>query len=105
MRLTDSCCMKLAMVKRFDETTDNLISVKLSCHINKKLDSDSINQRQHNHTLKFLNSIKINSAIKLSADQEVAKGYTPTAMNRNMQKVRWTENYEALKQIEKQNFS
>ena len=80
--------MKLIMIKRFDETIDNLIFVKLSCHINKKLDFDSINQRQHNHILKFLNSIKINFVIKLNADQKVIKKYTSTAMNKNMQKIR-----------------
>ena len=55
--------------------------------------------------MKFLNSIKINFAIKLNADQKMIKKYTPTAMNRNMQKIRWTKNYEILKQTEKQNFN
>lgn len=86
MRFTEFCFMKLAMIKRFDETTDSLVSVKLSCHINKKLDS-SINQRQHNHTLEFSDGIKINSVLKTTADQKIAKGYISTAMNRNMQKI------------------
>ena len=88
MRLTDFCFMKLALIKRFDETTDHLLSVKLNCHINKKFDS-AINQRQHNHTLKFFDSIKINFAIKLTADQKMTKKYTLVAMNRNMQKIKW----------------
>ena len=87
MRLTNPCPMKLAIIKRFDEATDNLISVKLNCHINKRLDSE-INQRQHNHTLEFLNNFKINSALKLAAGQEVTKGYTSAAVHRNMQGVR-----------------
>ena len=44
MRLTDFCFMKLALIKRFDEPTNHLLSVKLSCHVNKKSDS-AINQR------------------------------------------------------------
>lgn len=95
MRLTDPCGMKLAMIKQFDETADNLISVELICHINKKLDFET-NQRQHNHSLEFLDSIKTNSALRLIAEEEIAKGYTPAAVNRNMQGVNWEGNNEAL---------
>ena len=80
--------MKLAMIKRFDETADNLVSVELSCHISKKLEFDSINQHQHNHFLELLDTIKTNSALKLTAGQEVAKGYTSATVNRNMQSVK-----------------
>lgn len=104
MRLTDPCAIKLAMIKRFDEATDNLVFVVLSCHINKKLDSH-INQRQHNHSLEFLDNIKINSALKITAGQEVVKGYTPAAVNRNMQGVRWEGNFEALQQAGGQSFN
>ena len=87
MRLTDFYFMKLALIKRFDETTDHLLFVKLNCHINKKSDS-AIDQRQHNHILKFFDSIKINFVIKLTADQKMIKEYTFAAMNRNMQKIK-----------------
>ena len=105
MRLTDPCFMKLAMTKRFDETTDNLMSVELNCHFNKKLDCDAINQRQHNHSLELLDNIKINSALKIIAGEEVAKGYTSAAVNRNMQGVKWEGNFEALQQAGGQSFN
>lgn len=103
MRLTDPCPMKLALIKRFDEAIDDLISVELNCHVNKKFDSEI--QRQHNHTLEFLDNIKINSVIKFSAEKEIAKGYTPAAVNRNMQGVRWEGNYEVLQEAGGRNFN
>ena len=92
MRITPPCPMKLAMIKHFDES-DNLLTVTLNCHVSKK--NDAVNE--HNHTLEYLDTIKINSAIKLSAGQEVAKGYTPAVVNRNMQGVKYGGNLEALK--------
>ena len=87
MRLTNACLMKLAMIKQFNETNEGLLTVTLIRHINKKLD-ESINQLQHNHILEVVDSIKINFAIRLTADKEVAKEYTSGAVNRNMQGVR-----------------
>ena len=78
--------MKMAMIKTFDEA-DELLTVTLNCHVTKKLD-DSIDQRHHNHHLEFLNGIKTNSALKFTAGKEIAKGYAPAAVNRNMQEVR-----------------
>lgn len=57
----------------------------LNAHIDKKLKSfDQLSshqltpsQHQHNHTLEYLNGIKINSAINFTAGKEVAKGYNP----------------------------
>ena len=95
MRLTDPCVMKLAIIKQFDEAS-NLVSVSLGLHLNKKLD-DSMDQRQHNHSLEFLDDVKINSAIMLVAGQEVAKGYAPAVVNKNMQGIKWEGNFEALK--------
>ena len=103
MRLTDACSIKLAMIKQFDEINE-LLTVTLSRHVNKKLD-DSVNQLQHNHILEVVDNIKINSAIRLTAGKEVAKGYTPGDVNRNMQGVRWEGNLEALKQAGGSNFN
>lgn len=103
MRLADACSMKLAMIKQFDEINE-LLAVTLSCHVNKKLD-DSVNQLQHNHILEAVDNIKINSAIRLTAGKEVAKGYTPGDVNRNMQGIRWEGNLEALKQAGGSNFN
>jgi hypothetical protein len=88
--------VKLVMIKRFDEM-NNWLTVTLSCHVSKKVD-DSVDQHQHNHSLEFLDGIEINSAIKLAAGKEMAKGYTPDVINRNMQGVRGEGNLETLKQ-------
>ena len=68
MRLIDSCVMKLIIIKQFNETS-NLMNVFLKLHINKKL-NESMNQRQHNHSLKFFDDVKINSVIKLIAKKK-----------------------------------
>ena len=94
MRFTDPCPMKLTMIKQFDEA-NNLLRVTLSLHLSKKSD-DAVDQRQHNHTLKYLDDVKINSAIKFAADQEVARGYAPAVVNKNMQGIKWEGNFEAL---------
>jgi hypothetical protein len=73
--------------------------VTLSCHVSKKVD-DFVDQHQHNHSLKFLNDIEINSVIKLAASKEMAKGYTSDVINRNMQRFREEGNLETLKQAE-----
>lgn len=93
----------MAMFKQFDKT-DELLTVTLSCQINKKLDV-SIDQRHHNHDLNFLNEIKTNSVLKITASNEIAKKYTPSAMNRNMQGVEWADNLQALQQAEGKNFN
>lgn len=86
MRLTEPCPIKLTIIKQFDEA-NNLLSVALGRHFNKKLD-DFVDQRQHNHTLEFLDDVKINSAIKSAAGQEVAKGYAPAVVNKNIQGIK-----------------
>ena len=53
----------------------------------------------HHNTLEYLDGIKINSAIKLTAGKEVAKGYTPAVVNRNMQGIKWLGNSETLKDV------
>ena len=95
--------MKLMTMKQFDEAKD-LVTVILNCLINKKLDSE-IDQRHHNHSLKFLNGIKINSVLKLTVDEKVAKEYTPKIVNKNMQRMKWEKNAHALKKAEKVNLN
>ena len=91
LRITSSCSKKLAILKSFDDA-DNLLTVRLYAYAEKKLD-----QQEHNPTLEYLDGIKINSAIKLTAGKEVAKGYTPAVVNRNMQGIKWLGNSETLK--------
>ena len=66
MRLIDLCVMKLIIIKQFDET-NNLINVFLKLHINKKLNK-SMNQRQHNHSLKFFDDVKIRLSVGTGRD-------------------------------------
>ena len=73
-------------VKQFDETK-NLMTMTFNCLINKKLDFE-IDQRHHNHFLEFLNDIKINFALKFTAGEKMAKGYTSKTVNKNMQKMK-----------------
>ena len=74
-----SCFLKMTIIKTFDKA-DELLTVTLNCHVNKKLD-DSINQRHHNHHLEFLNDIKTNFVLKFIVDKKIAKNYASTAMN------------------------
>lgn len=93
MRVTEPCDMKLAMIKQFDEA-ENLKTITLKCHEDKKL------CRFHNHTLEFMDTIKLNSAVKLAAGQEIAKGYAPSVVNRNLQGVKWQANLQHYKMQE-----
>ncbi len=79
MRVTLACRMKMIVAKQFD-TTNRLLKVTLSLHKDKKY------------------SIKLNSAVRSNAGQEVAKGYAPAAVNRNL-RVKWAGNRDALKEM------
>ena len=97
MRVTAPCSRKLIMTKQFDED-GNLCTVTLNGHIDKKSATSDENSHQHNHTLEYLDNIKVNSALKLTAGKKVAKSYTPAIVNQNMQRVvRWEKNLNALK--------
>ncbi|MCJ1344194.1 hypothetical protein MMC31_002397, partial [Peltigera leucophlebia] len=91
MRTTPSCEMKMVMAKEFDAEI-KLQKVTISLHTDKKSPCSS-----HNHTFDYSDSIKLNSAVRSAAGQEVAKGYTPAAVNRNLQGVKWAGNRDALK--------
>ena len=103
MRLTDLCPMKLTIIKQFDKAS-NLLKIFLKMHVNKKL-NNSMEQRQHNHTLEFLDDVKINSAIKFVAEQKVTKKYISIVVNKNMQDIKWKENFEILKTANEASFN
>ena len=69
------------MIKQFDEA-ENLLTVNLNSHLDKKLEtsSDQLTSHTHNHTLEYLDGIKINSAFKFTAGKKVAKKYTPAVI-------------------------
>ncbi len=67
MRVTLACGMKMIMAKQFD-ITNKLLKVTLSLHKNKK--SGCFTQ---NHSFDYSDFIKLNSAVRSIAGQEVAK--------------------------------
>ena len=90
IRTTPSCEMKMVMVKEFDAEI-KLQKVTIS---DKKSPCSS-----HNHTFDYSDCIKLNSAIRSAAGQEVAKGYTSAVVNRNLLGVKWVGNRDALKDL------
>ncbi len=93
MRVTLACGLKMIMAKQFD-TTNKLLKVTLSLHKDKKSGCFI-----HNHSFDFIDSIKLNSAVRPTPGQEVAKGYASAAVNRNLQGVKWAGNRDALKEM------
>ena len=83
--------MKLKMVKHW--LGEELLTVTLSMHEDKKNPCS-----EHNHTFEYVDIIKLNSAIKSSAGDEVAKGYAPAIVHRNLKGVKWSANLTALKE-------
>lgn len=71
MRVTAPCQMK----------SGKFTTVTLTCR------TDKYQCRSLNHTLDYLDSIKINSAIKVAVGKEVAKGHAPSPVSRNLQRV------------------
>lgn len=96
MRISSPCSRKLLMIKQFNED-GNLFTVTLNSHLDKKSTMSDEDSHQHSHTLEYLDNIKVNSAFKLTAGREVAKGYAPAIVNRNMQGIKWERNLNALK--------
>ena len=65
LRRAEACGIKLKMVKQFlstDPTT--LTSVSLSLHQDKKDENQCF---EHNHTLEYMDHIKLNSHIRATA--------------------------------------
>lgn len=73
-----------------------MISVTLSLNKRKSWGKDYVCY-EHNHTLEYPDTIKVNSKIKNTVATEVAKGYRPSDISRNIKGVKWTANKEALK--------
>ena len=69
-----SCAMKLKMCKQWID--DQLHSVTLILH------QDKISCQEHNHTAEYVDVIKLNSAVKTIAGDEVFKGYASASVNR-----------------------
>lgn len=91
MRLTDPCPAVLIVIKQYDEA-NQLALISLARRVQKSETSD-----EHNHTLQDVNDIKINSALKLTAGSEVAKGYRPAVIKQNMQSIKFEGKLEVLK--------
>lgn len=91
MRTTLSCEIKMVMTKEFDAEI-KLLKITIFLHTDKKSLCTS-----YNHTFNYSDFIKLNSAIWSAEGQKVAKGYTPTVVNRNLQGIKWAGNRDALK--------
>ena len=90
IRTVEACSMKLKMIKQF---FDELVGVVLSRHQGRGKESCL----EHNHQFDYIDVIKINSAVKFTAANEVSKGYAPCDVNRNLQEVKWSSNKKALR--------
>ena len=62
---------------------DQLILVTLSHNKKKSWGKDFVCYK-HNHTLEYLDTIKVNSMVKNTVATEVAKGYRPNDISRNI---------------------
>ena len=43
---------------------------------------------EHNHIFEYVNIIKLNSAIKFSVDDEIAKNYASIIVHKNLKRVK-----------------
>ncbi|MCJ1267566.1 hypothetical protein MMC22_007451 [Lobaria immixta] len=91
MRIVDPCLMKVKLCKHYANT--ELVTVVLSLHQDYKNPC-----LEHNHTAEYLDTIKINSGVKVTAAAEVSKGYAPAVVNQNLQGVKWSANKVALEE-------
>ncbi len=92
IRIVEACGMKLIMYKIWKG--DQLISVTLSR--NEKSRGKDVVCYEHNHSLEYLDTIKVNLKVKNTVAAEVAKGYRPSDINRNIKGVKWAANKKAL---------
>ena len=69
--------MKLIIIKQFDDI-NNLLTINVKLYVDKF----------HNHTLKFLNNIKINFVVKFATENEMIKEYVFAIINKNMQEMK-----------------
>ena len=89
-----ACGMKLNMYKLFNEK-NQLVLVQLVRNELKSCRKKEI-YYTHNHTLEYLDIIKVNSKVKNTIGTEVAKGYWSSNINKNIQEVKWAANKTAL---------
>ena len=85
LRVAEPCSMRLKMLKQYEDDVLQMVSIKRhgAC-------------LEHNHTLEYLDAIKINDGVKSAVGGEVSRGYRVADINRNLQGVRFEENREAL---------
>ena len=94
MRRAEPCGMKLKMIKQFLSTDkDTLTSVSLSLHQEKKDENQCF---QHNHTLEYMDHIKLNSHIRATAAAEIKHGYTASSVKKLLTSIKYTANATAL---------
>ena len=91
LRTCDPCGIKLKMVKHYSASDVSiLMSVVLSLH------EDKAHCVTHNHTMDFMDVIKINSFVMGIAGEQVAQGYEVAWVHRVLKGVKWTANLNAL---------
>ncbi|MCJ1345134.1 hypothetical protein MMC31_003339 [Peltigera leucophlebia] len=93
IRTVEACGMKLNMYKTWKE--DQLVCVTLSRNETKSRGKDFV-YYEHNHTLEYLDTIKVNSKVKNTVATEVAKGYRPSDISKNIKGVKWAADKKAL---------
>lgn len=85
--------MKMVIAKKFDVEI-KLQKVTISLYIDKKSPCSS-----HNHIFNYIDSIQLNSTVQSVAGQEVAKDYTPATVYRNLQRFKWADHHNLLKDV------
>ena len=91
LRKVPLCLIKLKMIKQFSlKHPITLQSVNISLHTDKNSCST------HNHTLDFIDTLKINSYIMNAVGEQVAQGYEVSWVHRILQGVKWSANLKAL---------
>lgn len=66
---------------------DQLVCITLLCNETKSWEKDFVYYK-HNHTLKYLNIIKVNSKVKNTLATEIAKRYCLGNISKNIKSVK-----------------
>ena len=87
--------MKMKMVKHYSSFDRSiLVLIVLSLH------EDKAHCVTHNHTLDFMNAIKINSFVMGVVDEQITQEYEIAWVHRVLKGVKWTVNLNALEAAE-----